>query len=85
MQTLKATNCSADTLLLTEEEATSVEGKVFSCTCGGGDDLWTDALCTLQPDTWIHFAVTGRGTEEDRALLSVRGDHFVASWLSMDC
>ncbi|CAN0415831.1 unnamed protein product, partial [Hapterophycus canaliculatus] len=56
-QTVAATNCSANTLLLTDEEARSDEGKVFSCSCGGGEDGWTDFLCDQQPDTWIQFGV----------------------------
>lgn len=70
---VSATNCSSETLLLTEEEATSFDGKIFSCSCGGGEDGWTDFLCAQQPDTWIQFAVTGRGTAEDHALIAVKG------------
>ncbi|CAM9422044.1 unnamed protein product, partial [Sphacelaria rigidula] len=69
---VSATNCSSETLLLTEEEARSFEGKVFSCSCGGGEDVWTNFLCDQQPDTWIQFAVTGGGTEEDHALITVK-------------
>lgn len=77
-QAIKATNCSSDTLLLTVEEATSFDGKVFSCSCGGGEDVWTDALCNLQPDTWIQFGVTGRGTTDQPALLTIKGrDRFL--------
>lgn len=73
-QTLSATNCSSDTLLLTEEEASSSGGKVFSCSCGGGEDAWTDVLCGLQPDTWIQWAVMGRGTEgNELASITIKG------------
>ncbi|CAM9554685.1 unnamed protein product, partial [Ectocarpus sp. 13 AM-2016] len=68
-QAAAATNCSANTLLLTEEEARSEAGKIFSCSCGGGEDGWTDFLCDQQPDTWIQWAVTGGGTEEDPAFV----------------
>lgn len=70
---MAATNCSSDTLLLTEEEARSDEGKVFSCSCGGGEDGWTAFLCAQQPDTWIHWAVTGGGTAEDPAAVTLKG------------
>lgn len=70
---VRATNCSSETLLLTEEEATSFDGKIFSCSCGGGEDVWTDFLCAQQPDTWIQFAVTGRGTDTSHALIAVKG------------
>ncbi|CAM9380243.1 unnamed protein product, partial [Ectocarpus sp. 4 AP-2014] len=69
VQAAAATNCSANTLLLTEEEARSEAGKIFSCSCGGGEDGWTDFLCDQQPDTWIQWAVTGGGTEEDPAFV----------------
>lgn len=75
-KTVSATNCSSETLLLTEEEARSFDGKIFSCSCGGGEDELTDFLCDLQPDTWIQFAVTGGGTDEDPALISLKGDAF---------
>ncbi len=70
---MAATNCSADTLLLTEEEARSKAGKIFSCSCGGGEDVWTAFLCAQQPDTWVHFGLTGGGTEEDPAYVTFKG------------
>ncbi|CAB1100510.1 unnamed protein product [Ectocarpus sp. CCAP 1310/34] len=66
-----ATNCSANTLLLTEEEARSEARKICSCSCGGGDDGWTDFMCRQQPDTWIQWAVTVGGMEEDPAFVAV--------------
>ncbi|CAM9457474.1 unnamed protein product [Ectocarpus sp. 13 AM-2016] len=72
-QAVAATNRSPNTLLLTEEEARSEAGKLCSCSCGGGDDGCTDFMCREQPDTWIQWAVTGGGTEEDPAFVAVKG------------
>ena len=78
---MAATNCSSDTLLLTEEEARSTLGKVFSCSCGGGEDVWTDFLCRQQPDTWIQWAVTAIGTgEDDLASVTIKGGCAGSTW-----
>lgn len=72
-QVVSATNCSSDSLIPTDEESDQDLGKVFSCTCGGGGDAWTDALCSLQPDTWVEFTVKGPGTDESPAVMTLTG------------
>ncbi|CAN0203427.1 unnamed protein product, partial [Discosporangium mesarthrocarpum] len=43
--------CTSDSLFPTVEETLMESGKPYSCTCGGGEDVWTDFLCSTQPDT----------------------------------
>jgi ABC-type multidrug transport system ATPase subunit len=56
--------CTEDTLWPTEEEA-SGDGKVLSCTCGGGEDDWSEFLCKQQTDTRVQIVIRGGGVAGD--------------------
>lgn len=73
-QIIPATNCSSGSLIPTDEESAQDLGKIFSCSCGGGNDAWTETLCPLQPDTWMQFTVKGEGTDETPATFTFSGE-----------
>ncbi|CAM9624413.1 unnamed protein product, partial [Chrysoparadoxa australica] len=60
-----AVKCSNDQLTPTAEEARHEHGKMISCSCGGGEDVWSQALCDGQPGTMSMFHMYGIGTPED--------------------
>lgn len=59
-----------DSLIPTDEESQQDLGKVYSCTCGGGGDVFTEGVCPLQPDSWVQFTVKGDGSDEEPAYVT---------------
>ncbi|CAM9125191.1 unnamed protein product [Ectocarpus sp. 6 AP-2014] len=67
---VSATNCSSSSLLPTAEESQQENGKVLSCSLGGGGDKFSGDLDDLQPDTWVEFTIKGSGTAESLAVMT---------------
>ena len=72
----EAKNCTYTDLLPTTEEAR--DGKIFSCTCGGGDDLTSPTACAEQLGTAWDWIMKGSGVAGDEIRMEAtayRGTH----------
>jgi len=72
-----ATNCTAGSLMPTYEEQAT--GKLFSCSCGGGEDASSDYICqhSRPPDRSIEWTLTGpldAATVQVSSMAAVHGE-----------